>query len=195
MQPPLLTRLLPLLLGLTTLPVLADPERYVIDRAGRHAYIEFSISHLGFSMLRGRFNDFEGSFTFDPDDPAASRVQVRIDPASVDSNHAERDRHLRGEDFLDVRRYPSASFMGHDYRVLADGRAELRGRLTLRGITRELTLAVQPMGHGPDPWGGYRRGFTATTRFPLADFGIDYNLGPQAREVEIQLSIEGIRQD
>lgn len=176
------------------LPGLGQAADYVIDTDKAHAFIQFRISHLGFSWLLGRFNDFSGSFRYDEENPAASHVEVRIDPASIDSNHAERDRHLRGEDFLHVGKYPEARFVSTGYEATGEDTGILTGELTLRGVTREIEIEVKQTGHGEDPWGGYRRGFEGSTRLTLADFGIDYNLGPAARQVEMFLSIEGIRQ-
>jgi len=167
---------------------------YVIDTDKAHAFIQFRIKHLGYSWLLGRFNDFSGHFSYDEQRPAEASVEVRIRTASIDSNHAERDKHLRGEDFLDVEKFPEAVFVSSSYRENDDKSALLSGELTLHGVTRPIDIEVQPVGHGPDPWGGYRMGFSGTTRLKLADFGIDYDLGPASREVDLFLSIEGIRQ-
>ena len=175
-------------------PALAPAADYVIDTEDSHAFIQFKIPHLGYSWLLGRFNDFEGTFSYDEDNPAASEVQVVIRTASIDSNHAERDKHLRGEDFLHVDEYPEARFVGTGFEEQADGTAVLSGDLTLHGVTRPVTIEVEHVGHGPDPWGGYRRGFEGRTTLTLADFGIDYDLGPASREVDLYLSVEGIRQ-
>ncbi len=166
---------------------------YVIDTKGAHASINFKIKHLGYSWLLGRFNHFEGSFSYDEKDPAASRVEVIIDAASVDSNHAERDKHLRGEKFLDVEKFPTASFIGTSFKETGEGKAILEGDLTLHGVTRPISINVEQIGHGPDPWGGYRRGFTGTATLTLKDFAIDYDLGPASTQVEMFLSVEGIR--
>jgi polyisoprenoid-binding protein YceI len=172
---------------------LAEPEAYVIDTDKAHAFVQFRIKHLGYSWLYGRFDDFRGTFAYDPSDPAASRVEVEIRTASLDSNHAERDKHLRGKDFLDADRYPTATFKSTAFKETGPDRGTLTGNLTLKGITRPVVITVDAIGHGADPWGGYRRGFEGRTRIALKDFGIDYNLGPAAREVELTLSIEGVR--
>lgn len=171
----------------------ATAADYDIDTKGAHAFIQFKISHLGYSWLYGRFNTFDGDFSYDEKDPAASRVMVNIDPASIDTNHAERDKHLRSKDFLDVDKYPEAKFVSTSFKELGNGKAELVGDLTLHGVTKPVTIAVTHVGHGKDPWGGYRRGFSGTTSFALKDFGIDYDLGPAAQKVELTLSVEGIR--
>lgn len=169
-------------------------DHYVIDTEGAHAFIQFRIKHLGYSWLSGRFNNFSGNFSYDENKPEASTVEVTIATGSIDSNHAERDKHLRGEDFLDVDKYPEAKFVSTAFKDKGDGTATLEGKLTLRGQTRPITIEVEHIGHGPDPWGGYRRGFEGTTRLTLADYGIDYDLGPASRELDLILSVEGIRQ-
>ncbi|NBC13517.1 MAG: YceI family protein [Gammaproteobacteria bacterium] len=181
--------------GLLPATAAAEVEEYVIDTEGAHAFIQFRIKHLGYSWLYGRFNDFGGAFTYDTDDPDNSSIQVDIETASLDSNHAERDKHLRGDDFLDVDKYPDARFESTEVTWHEDGTATVTGDLTLRGITKPVTLEVEEIGAGPDPWGGYRRGFEGSTSFPLKDFGIDYDLGPASTDVEMILSVEGIRQD
>lgn len=172
----------------------AAPERYVIDTEGAHAFIQFRVKHLGYSWLYGRFNDFGGTFTYDPEDPSNSAIEVEIEMASLDSNHAERDKHLRGSDFLDVSKYPKATFKSTSYKETGFDKSVLEGELTLKGITKPITIEVDRIGNGPDPWGGYRRGFEGRTEFALKDFGIDYNLGPASRKVEMILTVEGIRQ-
>jgi len=176
------------------LPVQSLAEKYIIDTKGSHAFIHFRIQHLGYSWLTGRFNTFSGSFEYDEKNPDKASVVVEIDTASIDSNHAERDKHLRGDEFLDVEKYPKAKFESTSFSEKGDGTAVLKGNLTLHGVTQPVTIDVEHVGHGEDPWGGYRRGFEGNTRIALADFGIDYNLGPKSKELELILSVEGIRQ-
>ena len=167
---------------------------YKIDTAGAHAFVQFKIKHLGYSWLYGRFNDFEGRFNYDPAKPEASTVNVTIKTASIDSNHAERDKHLRGKDFLAVDKYPTATFKSTSFKPLGDGKAELIGTLTLHGVSKPVTIAVTEIGGGKDPWGGVRQGFHGTTEIALKDFGIDYDPGPASQIVELTLDIEGIAQ-
>ena len=115
---------------------------YVIDTKGAHAFIQFQIKHLGYSWLVGRFNSFSGEFSYDEANPDAAKVAVTIDTASVDSNHAERDRHLRAEELLDVKQFPQARFVSTAYRDLGDGKGQLTGDLTLHGVTRPITIDV-----------------------------------------------------
>lgn len=174
--------------------VSAQAADYAIDTQGQHAFINFKISHLGFSWLYGRFNDFEGTFSWDANAPEASRISVNIDPASVDSDHAERDKHLRSGDFLDVDAYPEASFVSTGVEALDNGRLAVTGDLTLHGVTKEVVIDAAVVGEGDDPWGNYRAGFEGTTKIRLADFGINAQLGPKSEEVFLTLSVEGIRQ-
>ncbi len=166
---------------------------YEIDTKGAHAFVQFKISHLGYSWLLGRFNDFGGNFTFDEKQPEASKVSVTIDTASIDSNHAERDKHLRSEDFLHVSKFPQAKFESTKVEYEGDDKATIKGKLTLRGVTKDIEIDAERIGGGKDPWGGYRQGFAGTTSFKLKDFGIPTNLGPASEEVEMFLSVEGIR--
>lgn len=172
----------------------ASAEEYVIDVPGMHAFIQFRVKHLGYSWLYGRFNKFEGNFSYDEAKPEDAKINVTIDTTSVDSNHAERDKHLRGDDFLDVEKFPEAKFVSSKYTPAGDGTGKLEGELTLRGVTKPISIDVQEIGAGDDPWGGYRRGFQGTTSFAMKDFGIEKDLGPASKEVEMILSIEGIRQ-
>ena len=168
-------------------------EEFAIDTKKAHAFIEFKISHLGFSWIVGRFNRFEGEFSFNEEEPAKSTVSVTIDTASVDTNFAERDKHLRGDDFLDVKKYPKSSFKSTSIELTGKDTAIIKGDFTLHGVTREIAINAKHLGSGKDPWGGFRRGFEGKTSFALHDYGMTYNLGPASEEIEIFLSIEGIK--
>ena len=187
------TILTTLLLTLSILAVPAQAADYDIDTKGAHAFIQFKINHLGFSWLVGRFNKFDGHFSYDEKKANASSVEVNIDPASIDSNHAERDKHLRSKDFLDVEKFPTAKFVSTGYKSKGKNKGVLKGKLTLHGVTKEISINVKHIGAGNDPWGNYRAGFEGSTTLTLADFGINYNLGPASRTVEMFLSVEGIR--
>jgi len=180
--------------GLTgTFADTAQAADYVIDSKGAHASITFRIKHLGYSWVTGRFDKFTGNFTFDEKAPADSKVKVMIDTSSVNTNHAERDKHVRSGDFLDVGKFPNASFESTSMKVTGKS-AVMNGKLTLHGVTRDIAINVEHIGGGKDPWGGFRQGFTGNTKITLADYGINYNLGPDAKELELMLNVEGIRQ-
>lgn len=174
--------------------LLAAAADYQIDKVGQHAFINFKISHLGYSWLHGTFKDFDGSFSFDEANPEASRVRVTINTASIDSNHAERDKHLRGENYLNAAEYPQAIFVSTEVRSTGANTVDIIGDLTLNGITRSVTIRAWPVGQGLDPWGGYRAGFEGRSQLKLEDFGIDEYLGPGVDEVALMFSIEGVRQ-
>ena len=167
---------------------------YVIDTKGGHASVNFKIKHLGYSCLYGRFNTFDGTFSYDAKNPDASKIMVNIDTTSLDSNHAERDKHLHGKDFLNVDKYPKATFKSTSIKFDEDGEeADVTGEFTLHGVTKTITFEIDKVGEGKDPWGGYRVGFEGETSLKLTDYGIDYNLGPASTHVDIILSIEGVR--
>lgn len=174
----------------------SQAEEYKIDIEGQHAFIQFKINHLGYSWLLGRFNEFDGSFNYDPSAPENASINVTIDTASIDTNHAERDKHLRSDDFLNVSEFPTATFESTRYVPDEDDADEgtMYGNFTLNGVTKEIAIDVEHVGAGEDPWGGFRRGFEGEVDLTLADYNIDYNLGPAAREVELCFSIEGVRQ-
>ncbi|MBE9527802.1 MAG: YceI family protein, partial [Proteobacteria bacterium] len=155
--------LLLLLTGLVAVPGTLRAADYTIDTAKAHAFVQFKISHLGYSWLLGRFNTFEGDFSFDETKPEASKVNVTIDVASVDTNHAERDKHLRGKDFFEVKKYPKATFVSKSFKVTGKASAVMTGDFTLHGVTREVEIDVDRIGGGNDPWGGYRQGFEGKT--------------------------------
>jgi polyisoprenoid-binding protein YceI len=182
-----------LVLFLLTFASAASAAEYVIDTQGQHAFIQFRIKHLGYSWLYGRFDRFSGHFTFDENDPESSRVEVEIDTTSIDTNHEERDKHLRGKEFFDVEKYPKATFVSTDIRRTGEKTGIMKGNLTLKGVTKPVTIDVEFIGSGPDPWGGHRAGFQGKTSVPLQGFNILYDLGPESREAEIILSIEGLR--
>ena len=171
----------------------AQAADYVIDTKGAHASINFKVKHLGFSWLTGRFDSFSGTFSYDEANPAASKVAVEIDTASVNSNHGERDKHLKSSDFLEVGKFPKATFVSKAITVGADGRAKIAGDFTLRGVTKEIVIDAERIGGGKDPWGGFREGFTGTTTIALSDYGINFDLGPAAKTIELTLHVEGLK--
>ncbi|MBV2204447.1 MAG: YceI family protein [Pseudomonas sp.] len=167
---------------------------YVIDKQGQHAFVNFKISHLGYSWLWGTFKDFDGTFSFDAAQPEASKVSVTLKTASLDSNHAERDKHLRSEDFLNVSKHPTATFESTSVKSTGEGTADITGTLTLNGVTKPVVIAAKFLGEGDDPWGGYRAGFEGSTTLKLKDFDIKMDLGPASQTVDLIISVEGVRQ-
>ncbi len=107
----------------------AQAADYAFDKKGSHQFLQFRVQHLGYSWLYGRFNNFDGTFSYDADAPEKSKVSVTIDTTSVDSNHAERDKHIRSDDFLNVDKYPEATFesTSFDGKTFV-GRSDFNGR-------------------------------------------------------------------
>lgn len=163
---------------------------YIIDYKGAHASINFKVKHLGYSWLTGRFNKFDGTFSYDNKNLSDAKITINIDTTSVDSNHAERDKHLRSDDFLDVKNFATASFTSTKVMPQSDDKFQVIGILTLHGIEKEITINAEKIGEGKDPWGGYRAGFSGTTSIQMKDFGLKKNFG----EVLFELHIEGIKQ-
>jgi len=166
---------------------------YAIDKQGQHAFVNFKISHLGYSWLWGTFKDFDGSFSFDVAKPEQSKVNVTLKTASVDTNHAERDKHLRSDDFLNVAKHPTATFESTSVKSTGEGTADITGNLTLNGVTKPVVIAAKFIGEGDDPWGGYRAGFEGSTTLTLKDFDIKMDLGPASQTVDLIISVEGVR--
>lgn len=191
MHKPIRQIIIAALLSLTTVPM-ALAETFKLDPA--HSFVQFSISHLGFSMLQGRFNTLEGEFSYDEKNPANASIQMTVQVGSIDSNHAERDKHLRSKDFFNVSKYPTSTFKSTRFRELGDNKAILEGELTLMGVTKPISVDIEFIGAGNDPWGGYRRGYVGKTTLTRSDFGMDYNLGPAAETVDMLFVVEGIRQ-
>lgn len=173
----------------------ASAADYQVDIKGAHAFINFKIKHLGYSWLTGRFNTFDGQFSWDEKNPNASKINIEIDTSSIDSNHAERDKHLRGDDFLNVAEYPKASFVSNKIEFTSANKGTVTGTLTLHGVSKTISFPVEKLGEGKDPWSGYRAGFAGSTSLKMADYGMTYNLGPASTHVELELLIEGIRKN
>ena len=174
----------------------ANAADYVIDTRGAHAFIQFRTKHLGFSWLYGRFNSFSGEFTYDEKRPEKNAISVEIDVTSIDSMHAERDKHLRGKKFLNTDEYPEARFVSTKWVPKEGKMAELHGDFTLHGVTNNVVIDVEHIGGGYDPWGGFRHGFEGRLTINPADYGmarILKTLGDTAAEVELFLTVEGIR--
>jgi len=164
---------------------------FVIDSKNAHASINFKVSHLGYSFIKGRFDRFDGEFSYDESDMSASKVNVNIDTTSLDSNHAERDKHIRSADFIDASKYTTATFTSTNVVDKGEGKLDVIGDLTLHGHTKPITINAEFIGAGKDPWGGMRAGFMGTTRLELKDF--DIAVMGDSSYVDMELHIEGIQ--
>ena len=152
----------------TTVPA---PGRYQLDPS--HSSVDFQVRHLGLSKVRGGFGAFAGTVTIS-EDPTASEVVVEIDAASFTTGAEDRDAHVRSADFLDVEQYPQLTFRSVGVRQDGDDWV-VDGELTIKDVTRPVSLDVEFEGAGQDPWGNGRIAFHATTEFDRDDFGITWN--------------------
>lgn len=160
-----------------------------------HSAVEFSVRHL-VGKVRGQFKSFAGEITVG-EDPLASSVEADIDLASVDTSDETRDAHLRSPDFFDVENHPRMTFRSTGVRAGNDGYVVV-GDLSLRDLTRSVELDLDFNGTGPDPWGGLRAGFTATTALSRKEFGLEWNMALEAGgflvgdQVKVTLEIEAV---
>jgi len=173
----------------------AQADNYDIDIEGQHAFVQFKISHLGFSYILGSFETFNGEFHYDPENLEASSINMEIQIDSLNSNHAERDRHILNDDFLNVSDYPTATFTSTAFEPTGEQSGVVTGDLTLHGETQRIEMPVTLMGEGEDPWGNYRAGFEGSAELVLGDFGIDMSSFPEPmHSLELYVTFEGIRQ-
>jgi polyisoprenoid-binding protein YceI len=149
----------------------ARATSWIIDP--NHSSVGFSIRHL-FSKVPGAFDKFSGTVDFDPANPTAATVKVDIDPASIDTKTPKRDDHLRSSDFFDVAKFPALTFQSTKVTKGEGNALTVEGNLTMHGVTKPVTLAVNFLGAGP-AMGGQRAGFEATTKVDRKDFGIIWN--------------------
>jgi polyisoprenoid-binding protein YceI len=164
-----------------------------------HSSIGFWVRHLMVSKVRGRFARWSGKLELDEQAPAASRVELQIEAASIDTQEPQRDAHLRSADFLDVERFPSLTFKSTSVERVGEGDFRVRGDLTIRGTTLPVVLEVEDGGRVQDPWGGQRVGFSARTTLNRKDFGLGWNQMLETGgvvvgdKVEIALEVEAVR--
>jgi polyisoprenoid-binding protein YceI len=178
-------------LALGTAPVSAAPETYEVDLS--HSFAMFRIKHLNVGYAYGRFNDFAGTFVVDEANPAASSVELTIQVKSVDTNNEKRDQHLRSPDFFSANQFPTMVFKSTAVSKSGEGAYEVKGNLTLHGVTKPVTLAMRKTGKGDDPWGNHRIGFEGTTSIKRSDFGMNKMMEAVADQVWITVAVEGIR--
>ncbi|RON56643.1 YceI family protein [Pseudomonas frederiksbergensis] len=171
---------------------------YTVDKEGQHAFVDFKISHLGYSYITGTFKDIDGKFSFDAAKPEDSKIEFNVNTASVFTNNAERDKHISSKDFLKVADFPKATFVSTSVKTTgknADGKvtADVAGNLTIAGVSKPVVVKATFLGEGKDPWGGYRAGFEGTTSIKRSDFGKMMDLGPQSDAVDLYITFEGVK--
>jgi polyisoprenoid-binding protein YceI len=163
-----------------------------------HSAIHFHVRHMLISKVHGRFARWSGALQLDPKDLTRSSVEVKIDAASIDTQVADRDAHLRSADFLDVAKHPELTFRSKRVEQ-AGGGLRVVGDLTLHGVTKEVTLEAEFAGTGKDPWGNERAGFSAKAALDRRDFGLVWNAALETggvlvgEKVEIALELEAVK--
>ena len=161
-------------LAIAGAPALASAATWDIDPA--HSSAGFSVRHLMVSNVKGQFTKVAGTLTYDEKDPTKSIVEATIDVNSIDTRDAKRDAHLKSADFFDAAKYPTITFKSTKVRQVAPGKLEVTGNLTMRGVTRQVVLAVEgPTPEVKDPWGNTKIGASATTKVNRLDYGIKWN--------------------
>jgi polyisoprenoid-binding protein YceI len=146
---------------------------YAIDPA--HSRIGFVARHAMVTKVRGAFNDFEGKVVLDGDDPARSSAEVTIKAASIDTRNAQRDEHLRSNDFLAMETYPEITFRSTAVRQTGATEFDLTGDLTIKGVTRAITIPFTYEGAATDPFGNVRAGFEGSVAINRKDYGVTWN--------------------
>lgn len=150
---------------------------YTIDPA--HSRFGFVARHAMVTKVRGSFNEFEGTISFDGEHPANSTAQVTIKATSIDTGNGQRDAHLRGNDFLEMERHPEITFVATEFRPTEDG-LDVTGDLTIRGVTRQITIHFTYEGTVTTPFGHVRVGFGGSTTINRSDFGVSWNAALEA---------------
>jgi polyisoprenoid-binding protein YceI len=148
-----------------------------IDKA--HSEIGFQVRHL-LSKVRGRFSDFSGTIEFDEEQPERSSVEFTAQVASIDTNNADRDAHLRTDDFFSAEKFPTLTFRSRRITKAAQERFEVEGDLSIRGVTKTIVVPVDYLGQAKDPWGNLKVGFEAEVTIDRKDFGLSYNAALEA---------------
>jgi polyisoprenoid-binding protein YceI len=172
--------------------------RWAIDAS--HTLAEFSAKHLMITTVKGRFADVQGELVLDEADPAASSASLTIATASLETGDPKRDGHLRSADFFDVETFPSMAFRSTRVEPAGGDEYRVTGDLTIRGVTRPVTLAVELDGEARDPWGGTRRSFTAQTKINRKDFGLTWNVALESggvlvgEQVKVTVYVQAVRQ-
>jgi polyisoprenoid-binding protein YceI len=180
--------------AMTTTPIPAGT--WTIDPS--HSEVGFSVRHLMVSKVKGTFGTFEGAVTV-ADDPLQSSVNATIDLASISTGDAQRDGHLKSDDFFGVESNPTMTFASTSVAAKGDDFA-VSGDLTIKGVTKVVELALEFNGVGPDPWGGTRAGFTATTEISRKEFGVDIDMPLEGGgvvvgdKISITLEVEAVLQ-
>jgi polyisoprenoid-binding protein YceI len=172
---------------------------YAIDPA--HSRIGFVARHAMITKVRGSFNEFEGTGHFDGDDPANSRFELTIQAASIDTRNADRDAHLRSNDFFDMDTYPQIRFVSTSVERVDDENYRVTGDLTIKGVTKPVSVDFEFTGAAVDPFGNHRIGLEGTTTVNRKDWGLNWNAALEAggvlvsEKATLEFEVSAIRTD
>jgi polyisoprenoid-binding protein YceI len=170
---------------------------YTLDLA--HTRIGFSARHAMVTKVRGQFNEFTGSVFLDAENPANSKVEITIKAASVDTRNADRDAHLRSNDFFAMEEYPEITFRSTHVEQASEDEYYVTGDLTIRGTTKPVTVNFQLTGSAADPWGNFRVGFEGQTTINRKDWGVSFNAAMEAggvlvsEKVNLEFEVEAVK--
>lgn len=173
-------------------PALVQAGTYAVD-AG-HTLVTFRVNHLGFSMYHGQFGNPSGSLVIDPKKPTEAKVDISFPIDSVSTTSEALDKHLKGSDFFDAAKFPAGRFTSTAVKVSGQT-ATITGNLTLKGVTRPVTLQARFVGAGPSPMGGKLNiGFSATTTVKRSDFGINYGIPMVSDNVDLTIDAAFVKE-
>jgi len=171
-------------------------DTYSIDLS--HSYAGFSVRHLVITNVKGNFASFSGEITFDENDTIKSSANVIIDIASINTSNADRDKHLRSADFFDVEKYPEMTFVSTGVEKDGDDMI-LNGRLTMHGVTKDISIPFEFLGKVTDPWGKERIAFEGETKLSRKEYGMTWSKTIETGglivgdEIKIELQIEAVK--
>jgi len=165
-----------------------EAQAYDLDNV--HSTVLFRVKHLNSTYVWGRFNVMKGSFEFDPEQPEAGEIEVNINARSVDTANRDRDKHLKGPDFFNVKQFPRITFKSTGIKKTDGDRYEVTGDLTLHGVTKSITAEMEWVGTG-EMRGMRKGGFEARTTIRRSEFGIDFMPNALGDEITIIAAIEG----
>ncbi len=168
----------------------APADTYTVDAV--HSGAVFKISHVGVGWIFGRFNQLEGSFVIDKDEPAKSSFALTIKADSVDTGNAKRDNHLKSPDFFNAKQFPLITFKSTAVKAISEG-YEVTGDLSLHGVSKSITFALKGGKEAQFPQGVYRTGFATDLVLKRTDFGMDRMVGPAGDEVHVMVALEGVK--
>jgi len=186
-----------LIIALVSITFANAQTTWVFDQS--HSSVRFSVDHMVISQVEGQFTSYDGNVKTTKDDFSDAEINLNIDLNSINTADEKRDGHLKSADFFDTANYPNMKFVSTSVTTTANGKYNLKGNLTLHGVTQEVTLAMSYGGTVKDPWGNTKAGLKVTGKINRTDFGLKYNAAMETgglligEEVEITCKVELIK--